>query len=314
MTQVIQFITDNILLLSAAAVLSLLLYELWEDLRERLERYWVKALLKNIPPHLNIAAAHKIQDSVAAKDTFKFIVIGDTQKTFKNFKVILEKARQDNCDFVIHVGDATSSGRYRQYMKLVAFIKHCSIPVVFGIGNHDINNRGLECFAHLFGPVDFYFDCKAYRFIFANNTGKKVVPGFINITDNDTPCRFAVGLDDCQITSLEKLLQGKEYSFVIVHLPPDLDTLTHHSFKRNSDRFLQVMRKHAVRVARVFSGHIHGYAELLHDGVQYIVTGGAGEKLHSLRDGITNKFNYVLVNVTKDKVIHTVHYIDEQSR
>jgi 3',5'-cyclic AMP phosphodiesterase CpdA len=310
MNQIIRFITNNTILLSATAVVSLLLYELWEDLRERLERYWVKGLLKNTPQHLNVATANIIQNRIATKDNFKFIVVGDTQKTFKKFKMIIDKARQANCDFIIHVGDATSSGRYRQYMKLIAFLKRCGMPVIFGIGNHDINNRGYECFAHLFGPIDFFFDCKAYRFIFVNNTVKKVIPSFINIIGNDIPCHFAVGLDECQINRIDELLRGNENSFVIMHLPPDLDTFNHHSFKRNSDRFLAVMQKNAARVARVFSGHIHGYAELLHERVQYIVTGGAGEKLHAMRDGITNKFNYVLVNVAGDKVTHTVQYMD----
>lgn len=44
----------------AAALLILLLYELWEDLREWLEDYWVKKLRRSVPRHVNISAVRDI--------------------------------------------------------------------------------------------------------------------------------------------------------------------------------------------------------------------------------------------------------------
>jgi hypothetical protein len=69
------------------------------------------------------------------------------------------------------------------------------------------------------------------------------------------------------------------------------------------------MKQHATKISGVFSGHIHGYSELVSDGVTYIVSGGAGKKLHASREGITNKFNYVLVTVADNTVTHQVKFI-----
>ena len=49
-------------ILLAAAVLSLLGYELWQDLREYLDDYWVEKLRRSTPVQLNLKAIQKIQE------------------------------------------------------------------------------------------------------------------------------------------------------------------------------------------------------------------------------------------------------------
>ena len=297
-------------ILFALSVLSLLGYELWQDLREYLDDYWVDKLRRSSPKHLNREAIKKIQESVNGREHFRFAVIGDTQKSFVSFNKILKRTHEDNFDFIIHLGDFTSSGRYTQYTKMVHFIEHIKVPIVLGVGNHDISNRGRECFAHFFGPLNFYFDTGPCRFIFVNNNEKEFVPGLVELPVSTHRYHLLRGLYDEQINYLELSIQEKEHNFVFMHIPPDFDQLKHHSFARNSDRFIKLMGKYSARIARVLCGHIHGYVELLSEGVPYIITGGAGERLHSRRDGITNRFNYVLVDVTKGEITHTVRFID----
>jgi hypothetical protein len=70
------------------------------------------------------------------------------------------------------------------------------------------------------------------------------------------------------------------------------------------------MKKYSGRIAGVFSGHIHGYGEVVADGVTYVVSGGAGKKLHNARKGITSKFNYIQVAVNGTNVTRSVRFLD----
>jgi len=297
-------------ILLALAVLSLLGYELWQDLREYLDDYWVDKLRRSAPVHLNLKNIRKIQNSIKGKDAFSFAVIGDTQKSFASFQKILQNQSADKFDFMVHVGDFTSSGRYTQYMNMVRFLDETAIPVVCGIGNHDISNRGPECFVHFFGPLNFYFDINSFRFIFINNTKKEFVPDIHELPGADHQYKPQRGMEAEQIDNLEPLLQGNQQHFIFIHTPPDFSTFKHHSFTRNSERFINLMKQHAAKISGVFSGHIHGHSELVSDGVTYIVSGGAGKKLHASREGITNKFNYVLVKVESGSVSHQVVFFD----
>jgi hypothetical protein len=297
-------------ILLALAVLSLLGYELWQDLREYLDDYWVEKLRRSTPVKLNHKAIQKIQNSIKGKNAFSFAVIGDTQKSFTSFKKILQKHDADKFDFMVHVGDFTSSGRYTQYMNMVHFLDKSTVPVVCGIGNHDISNRGPECFAHFFGPLNFYFDIGTFRFIFINNTKKEFVPDIHELPGADQQYKPQRGMEAEQIDKLAPLLQGNQHHFIFIHTPPDFSTFKHHSFTRNSERFINLMKLNAAKIAGVFSGHIHGYSELVSDGVTYIVSGGAGKKLHASREGISNKFNYVLVKAGKGSVTRQVNFID----
>jgi 3',5'-cyclic AMP phosphodiesterase CpdA len=302
-------ITTIAVILLALAVVTLLGYELWQDLQEYLDDYWVDKLRRSTPLHLNISALREIQNSLKGKNNFSFVVIGDTQKSFKSFRKILQQRKADKFDFIVHVGDFTSSGRHTQYMNMVRFLKDSAVPVVCGIGNHDISNRGPECFAHFFGPLNFYFDIASFRFIFINNTKKEFIPDIHALAGTVINYKPQRGMEAEQIAYLEQLISDSRSHFIFIHTPPDFSIFKHHSFTRNSDRFINLMKQHAVKIAGVFSGHIHGYSELVSDGVTYIVSGGAGKKLHASREGITNKFNYVLVSVDNDAVTHRVQFI-----
>jgi 3',5'-cyclic AMP phosphodiesterase CpdA len=297
-------------ILFALCVLTLLVYELWQDLRQYLDDYWVDKLRHSNPQHLNSEAIQRIQKHIDGRTDFRFAVIGDTQKSFVSFKKILKRAHEDNYDFIIHLGDFTSSGRYTQYTKMLQFIKSNNVPVVCGIGNHDISNRGPECFAHFFGPLNYYFDIGNYRFIFINNNKKEFTPDAVALPGTAPGYKRQRGMEEEQVNYLEALIQGSEHNFIFIHTPPNFTNFKHHSFTRNSERFTNLMKLNATKIAGVFSGHIHGYAELLSDGVQYIVSGGAGKKLHASRDGITNNFNYVLMRIERDNVTHQVNFID----
>ena len=237
-------------------------------------------------------------------------MIGDTQGSFDTFSKILIKARKEKPDFIIHVADITTGGRYRQYIKMVSFIEHLDLPVIFTIGNHDSSHRGREIFAHLFGPPDFFFDTGSYRFIFLDCNYERIHPDFIQLPKEPGKYDYLHGFDQDQINALDALINKTGHNFIVVHMPPALDTFKHHCFNRNSRLFINLMGKYSQHIAGVFSGHIHGYGETVADGVPYTVSGGAGNRLHEAHKGITSKLNYILVNVSGTTVTRQVKFID----
>ena len=106
-------------------------YQAWDYYARYREDHSTETLLQNAPKNLNSSAIKKALARLKGKDSFRFYVIGDTQGSFDTFRKILEKAREEKPDFIIHVADITTGGRYRQYMKMVSFIEHLDIPVIF---------------------------------------------------------------------------------------------------------------------------------------------------------------------------------------
>jgi 3',5'-cyclic AMP phosphodiesterase CpdA len=285
-------------------------YQTWDYYAGYREDHATETLLHNAPKNLNSKAVQSVKARLKDKTSFRFYVIGDTQGSFDTFIKILGKAQEEKPDFIIHVADITTGGRYRQYMKMVQFIEPLAIPIIFTIGNHDSSHRGREIYANLFGPPDFYFDTGSYRFIFLDCNYEKINPDFIELPQDHVTYDYLHGFDPDQMSVLDTLINKTGHNFIIVHMPPALDTFKHHSFVRNSQLFLNVMKKYAGLIAGVFSGHIHGYGEAISDGVTYVVSGGAGNRLHEAREGITSKFNYILVNVSGNTVNHQVRFID----
>jgi acid phosphatase type 7 len=285
-------------------------YQAWDYYARYSEDHSTETLLQNPPKNLNSKAITSVLSRIKGKDSFRFYVIGDTQGSFDTFRKILIKAHEEKPDFIIHVADITTGGRYRQYMKMIHFIEPLAIPIIFTIGNHDSSHRGREIYAYLFGPPDFYFDTGRYRFIFLDCNYEKINPDFIELPQEPEQYDYLHGFDPDQINALDMLITKTGHNFIIVHMPPALDTFKHHSFVRSSQLFLDVMKKYAGRIAGVFSGHIHGYGEVVSNGVTYVVSGGAGDRLHETRKGITSKFNYILVNVSGDTVTHEARFID----
>jgi predicted phosphodiesterase len=289
----------------------LLGFELWKDRADERENYYVEQLLAKPPRHLNIQAIKKVRDSIAGRDHFRFAVLGDNRYNLKQLKKTLDMIAQDKPDFVIHTGDLTSAGKYKQYMNLLDTIAGFKIPIIFVLGNHDTNKRGIACFLHIFGPVSFYFDINKYRFIFINNTSENAQPEFFRLPeDDDLNQGVALGLDDYQMRGLENLVKGSAHNFIILHIPPPVEIYRFHSFIKNGDNFIALMKQYASRIALVLSGHIHGYGEAEQDGVTYIVTAGAGARLFGPSRGVINKYNYVLVDVTAANISHKVQFVD----
>jgi len=292
-------------------LVGIIIYDLYREEQEDIEEYYVEKVLAKAPRNLNAEAIHKILKKIDNEQNFSFVVLGDSQRRFKTFRKVVKEALKHKPDFIINTGDMTGSGKYHQYVEFINELKKIDAPVISIIGNHDDNNLGAQCFAHIFGPHNFYFSINDFLFVFLDNNENNTVMDFVELGDPASlrkSFEFEDGFDDHQIEQLAMLLKKGKQAFISMHKPPPIEPFQFHCFHRNSSSFLELMRRFKDTVEYVFSGHIHGYAETSYDDNTYVVTGGSGADLVDDRKGITGKYNYILVNVAGEKVDRTVYF------
>lgn len=77
--------------------------------------------------------------------------------------------KETQLDFVAGLGDFTNSAYNFEYDIFLDHISSLRHPTLNVIGNHDSIGAGPELYKKAFGPVNFYFDSKNFRFIFFNS-------------------------------------------------------------------------------------------------------------------------------------------------
>ncbi len=285
-----------------------------DSLADKQERQYLRGKLEAPYRNLNIKNIQSIQTFLEAQDSFSFVVLGDSQRRHRIFREVLTEALQHDPDFIIHTGDLTTGGKYYQFMELTDFLEDYDIPIVFAVGNHDIAHKGTQCFTQIFGPMDFYFDVGTHRFIFINNNANEPLDDVPHLPDNYSGYEFQPGIDTAILGIVEELIDSAENTFIIMHQPPPVEPFLFRSFSKNADAFLSLMDAHNDKIQRVFCGHIHGYGEARYNGIDFVVTGGAGADLVKGQEagGIIAKHNYVLVTVSGNTVSHDVYFLDDE--
>ncbi|MBP9029838.1 MAG: metallophosphoesterase [Bacteroidales bacterium] len=108
---------------------------------------------------LNQTAIGKLQ--LQSSKTFKpftFAIIGDSHTYYDDFiKQISVLNNLDSIDMVIHMGDITLSGIYREFLWYRDIIKPLKYPLITIIGNHDYLSNGEYMYRDMFGPTNFSF-------------------------------------------------------------------------------------------------------------------------------------------------------------
>jgi predicted phosphodiesterase len=279
-----------------------------DDLRERWEDpEWVKKELSGLPEDLNKKMVEEIDKRIKDTKQFNFAVMGDTRGNHKILKALLEKARLAGAEFVIYTGDLVKSGTYSEYKKATTLLNKPELPLIFIIGNHDCTDHGYPLYYHCFGPVDFYFDLGEWRFICADNNKAEMVQDFISLPKGDLEYAVASGLNTDQLKEMERLLKEKPHNFIVMHQPP-LGVWNGHVFKRRVGEFLDMVSRYSKRISMVFLGHIHGYSRKTHEGVIFIISGGAGARLHD-RPDVAPFYHFVLISVRDDNVTESVYFL-----
>jgi hypothetical protein len=207
---------------------------------------------------------------------FCFATMGDNRGNIKEFPEIISQLNNQYA-FAINNGDTVNHGYIWQYIPFHQQIKKSAIPYMVVIGNHELNSPfGGGWFNLLYGDHN-------YTFVYGNTK-------FIAINNNP--------ITDETFIWLEKELDNDfDNNIIIMHQPaydPRYDDWNDdgwYGMKERGVKLMNLLEENNVQM--VIAGHLHGYEEDKQNGIQYIITGGAGAKL---KDGAFYHYTKVCVN------------------
>ncbi|NIM05521.1 MAG: hypothetical protein GTN69_09290 [Armatimonadetes bacterium] len=239
---------------------------------------------KNLSTSAVLARLQKDRADVPAKP-LKFAVLGDLRGGERIFFELLREAANQGAEFAIVPGDLVNNGKQEEYLYLARVLEDSPLPVLTTTGNHDFIGQGLLYYQHLFGPLNYTFELDGFRFIVLDN---------------------ALGrLSTSQLDWLETQLQTPLPRFVLLHMPPDtIQRWAWHSFSHGAKRFTDIMEQYLP--SRVFVAHIHAYDRVTQNGVEYVLSGGAGAPLYKQLGPDAAFYHFVLVEAGPEGVTDTV--------
>lgn len=216
---------------------------------------------------------------------FSFAVAGDSWKDNPVFREIISRANSEGDAFLVVVGDITTQGLPEQYQEFQNVIANSEIPVYAVPGNHDILNGGLQEFLKLY-PQRYSFDHGRAHFAMVDNSQGSLAEADLQWLEGD-------------LAHTDRPLK-----FVFAHIPPLLLSEGNNGEVRvGALAFTGLMAKSGV--AYVFSGDLHAFRRFTQDGVNYIITGGAGSPLH-LPPALGGYYHFVKVTVGSNRVTDEV--------
>jgi predicted phosphodiesterase len=224
------------------------------------------------------------------QESYTFVVMGDSRDNDKIFIKCLLTAARYNPLFILHTGDAVSTGSEEQFLHFLSILQKNlpDMPVFVAAGNHELtkrekSERGKALFQQLIGPLDYVLDIPRInaRFIVLDNSGYSLTSKQIDYLHN-------------------QLTLDNSLKFIFMHIPPQtLKWIDSHAFTNGADAFLQTLSGRSV--ASVFYGHYHLFDEATLSGTRHIITGGAGAPLSRLYFGDPS-YHVVVVTLSAGKV------------
>ena len=229
---------------------------------------------------------------------FSFAVFGNIKSSISVFdKDIIKRVNADeDIDFAISNGDAILDGAPDKYRILNESVKKINVPVIIGIGDREILDGGEENFYDHYGPYFFSFAVKDSYFIFLDTSGKTSIEWQKKWLEEG----LAIGKESKHIfIFMNKSVIRLETKGL---LDPEENYILDESYK---DFLLE--RFSDYNVTTVFSSVAGMSAQETIDGVDYIVSGGAGGTL--LPEKEKSFYHYMKVSVTPTGV--TYDFIEE---
>lgn len=253
------------------------------------------------PPIIERSLERLSQSPPLCPDSFDFVVLGDsnTLKPLEQSDLFRQCLREINVlkpDLVVEVGDLILGGAAEgvppQWDLFEETISICEPPYVSAPGNHDISDEATErLWQERMGSTHFSFSYGNSLFIILNSEEE----GAIGRISDEQTAWMEGQLDSSTAKNV----------FVFVHQPHfatlgDPDTAPQ-NWARRWAHVAEAFRGHPVRV--VFAGHEHGYLSCgTHEGVRYVICGGAGTYGLSGRDEEGGFNHYLLVRVRGEAV------------
>jgi 3',5'-cyclic AMP phosphodiesterase CpdA len=221
---------------------------------------------------------------------YRFAVIGDTENAetgARTFGALSRRMAAQKVLFAIHLGDAVTPGNVSQLQVFRRQLTSFPFPAYVVPGHDDLVKDGAKTWKRLFGDVPLSFRIDRDRFVMLNNAHGTLTP------------RQRVWLYE----TLNKATDEKaRHVFVFMHRPlVDLRPgLNKGMIDVKEVRWLLgLFQQHHVHTA--FAGHVHMYGQERRKDVNYVTTGGGGDKL-VVPENRGGFHHFVQVDVNGDKV------------
>ena len=266
-----------------------------------------------------------------------FIALGDSRNWEENSTHILRKTIFEdvmysnlNLDFILHTGDMVNNGGeqddWDRYYEDIDLLVQNDVTFYYAVGNHERYTYNLPNGTH--GPIDtnfttykanvemlgneiyYSFDYKGIHFIFMNSGD--AVPG-------EVEGEYEIGAEQKEFIINDLQSNTMNFTIATFHRPA-------YSVRSQSRVEQAAIIRTAIEpilieysVDLVFSGHDHYYYNTKRNGIQYVVTAGAGAPLYTPNetqhaisgDQYFAKYHYCNVSVTDNKVTIEAHAYDD---
>lgn len=202
---------------------------------------------------------------------WSFAVCGDSRDDVRGiFPRILETVGRSDMEFLLHTGDLENTGGKEAWSAFRRRTAGFAKPLYVAIGNHEIRKATRREFADFFGlpSTSYSFTHRDAHVAVLDNAGGEMTDARLDWLDRD-------------LSAHPKSPEGIRYLIVAMHTPPKTDNVFPHG--TSSDYGAQSRKLHAILVRHradlVLCSHEHLHMVDWWDGVQVIISGGAGAPL-----------------------------------
>lgn len=204
--------------------------------------------------------------SLPSHSSFKFVLIGDTQRFYEELDAFVNHINiQNDITFVLFNGDMVDFGLNREYNWIASRLDKLNVPYIVAMGNHDMLANGQLIFNEMFGPENFTFNYGNNKFICLNTNSRE--------SGNDgTVPNLSFLQNELEDTTDQNI-------FILSHVPPfsvDFD-------QRMEDIFAATISANP-RTRMSLHGHEHHYAVLrpYPDQLEYVVAAAGNNRSYAL--------------------------------
>lgn len=173
-------------------------------------------------------------------DTFCFVVIADSHIEYSILENVVKQINKDKeILFVIHMGDMTDGGIYKEFHWTNDKMSKLKIPYIMIIGNHDYLANGKSIYKQMYGESFFTFSYNKTKFVCFDDViweNNNTYPNFNWLKNNISDNGFY------------------NHTFVLAHIPPFPDQFD--DFCINT--YNQILTSNNIELS--LHGHIHGYS------------------------------------------------------
>jgi len=202
---------------------------------------------------------HRIRLKPPADDDLSFAVFGDNQGCNLLMASALENLT--GCDFAIHCGDLTPSGRYSEFEPALEALNRSTVPVYITLGNHDVKYDGKKLWTALLSPTRNSFEYVGTTFCLVDSS---------DLSLSEDELEWAAGEFD--------RYAGSNRRVMVTHVPfLDPFGFSHTLNNDSCTRTREFVQDHGIDL--VLNGHIHAFYHEMVDNTDVVISGGAGAVL-----------------------------------